>query len=167
MTDRTKSNRKLWKRYIIIFLLGILSGGEGVLFYVGHRFEEMMVENRNLKILYERKVEEIENLKQSHRVARKKQESVIEEIGVTVLEPRPHQYIETQAISFIEKDLAPLKGKKWEQVADMHTILHELLYRREYIIDGKVVEVRLKTAVISPRSLYVLVTIQLKPEAVG
>jgi hypothetical protein len=163
MTGGAEKRRRR-ERYLAIFLIGIVAGGSSVLLYMGHEMEDLILQNRNLKLLYEEKREEVEELKQSQRVARKKQETVVEEIRVTVMEPRPHEYayIETQVIHYIEKDLSPLKGKRTEQVAEMHEILHELLLRREYVMEDKMVEVRLKTVHIS-RILHVFVTVQVKP----
>jgi len=161
MKTADSQNPRLWQRYLSLLLMGGFMGGSGVLLWYGHQMEEQMLINRNLRLWNERLTEEVEMLKQSQRAAQRRQDAVIEELRVTVLEPRPHAYIETEVIRQVEKDLAPLKGKKMEQVADMHPILHELLRRREYIIEGKVVEVRLKTAVIS-RALHVFVTAELK-----
>ncbi len=150
-----------WKRYLVLFLLGILVGGGVFLLLYGHEMEHLMLINRNLDLINERLQEEVENLKHSQRVARKRQEMQIEEIHVIVLDPKPNAFTEAEVIRKLEKDLAPLKGKKVDQVAEVHPILHEMLYRREYVIDGKMVEVRLKTAIIS-KVLKLYVTAQVK-----
>lgn len=137
--------RKVGQRYLALFLLGMLAGGAGVLFWQGNELESIMKENHLKTAENARLKETIEDMKQLQKVAKKKQDITIEEIKVFVLPPRPHEYIETSTIRLIEKDLAPLKGMKTRTVTDMSQILHELLYRREYVIDGKTVEVRLKT----------------------
>jgi hypothetical protein len=159
--------KRLWKRYVVLFALGSLLGGAAVLFWYGHELEELMLQNTNLTLENERLMEEMENLKQSQKVARKRQEMVIEEIRVTVLDAKPQQaIIEAEVIRRIEKDLAQLKGKKTEQVAELHSLLHELLRRREYFVERNMVEVRLKTAVIS-RVLHLFVTAEIKHGEVG
>lgn len=146
-----------------ILLLGGLIGAVIVVFVYGYNLEKQMLMNRNLKLLNERYTEEIEGLKLSQKVAKKKQEMVIEEIKVTVLDPKPHAIIVAEVVRFLEKDVSQLKGKKTEQVADVHLLLHEMLRRREYIVERKMVEVRIKTVVIS-RVLHLYVTAEVKPE---
>jgi hypothetical protein len=152
---------RLWKRYVVLLVIGGLLGGAVLLFWFGKKMEDLMLENRNLKLLNERHVEEIEGLKHSQRVAKKKLDQTIEEIRVTVLDPKPHPLVEMEVIGQLEKDVSHLKGKKTDQVAEFHPILHEMLRRREYIVQGKVVEVRLKTVVIG-RVLHLFVTAEVK-----
>lgn len=166
MTMET-GKKRLWKRYIVLFVWGVLAGGAAILFWYGHQLEELMLQNTNLALEKERLIEEVENLKQTQKVARKRQEMVIEEIRVTILDAKPQQaIIEAEVIRRIEKDLAQLKGKKTEQVAELHPLLHELLRRREYVVERNMVEVRLKTAVIS-RVLQLYVTAEIKHGEVG
>jgi hypothetical protein len=156
--------RSRWiKRYIALFLLGLMAGGAVVLIWQGKEMEAMLktIHVQNVEIA--RLNEVIADMKQSQKVAKKKQDMIIEEIKVFVLDPRPHEYIETSTIRLIEKELAPLKGMRTRTVTDMHAIIHELLYRREYRVDGKTVEVNLKTVYIES-VLEVYVTIRLKPE---
>ncbi len=155
--------RKYGQRYLALFLLGMLAGGAGVLIWQGNELEKIMKRDQLLSAENARLRETIEDMKQLQKVAKKKQDVIIEEIKVVVLPPRPHEVIETAAIRLIEKDLAPLKGMKTRTVTDMSQILHELLYRREYLIDGKTIEVRLKTVYLSS-VLEVYVTMELKPE---
>jgi len=150
-----------WKRYVVLLIIGALMGGAGVLVWFGKKMEDLMLINRNLKLLNERHVEEIEELKHSQRAAKKKLDQTIEEIRITVLDPKPHPLIETEVIGQMEKDVSHLKGKKIEQVAEFHPMLHEMLRRREYIVQGKVVEVRLKTVVIG-RVLHLFATAEVK-----
>jgi hypothetical protein len=157
---------RLWKRYVVLFLIGGLAGGAMVLFLFGHEMEDMILVNRNLKLLNERLLEEIEGLKQSERVAKKKREVILEEIRVTVLDPKPEPIFEAGVSRELEKDLVHLKGKKAEQVGEIHDLLHQMLRRREYIVEGKVVEVRVKTVVIS-RVLHLFVTAVVKPDVIG
>ncbi|HZG13590.1 MAG TPA: hypothetical protein VE710_01100 [Candidatus Bathyarchaeia archaeon] len=158
-----KSRSKTIKRYLALLLLGMIAGGAVVLIWQGKLIESLMKQNQYKSAEIVRLNEVIEDMKQLQKVAKKKQEPIIEEVKVFVLPPRPHEFIETAAIRLIEKELDPLKGMKSRTVADLHAILHELLYRREYLVDGKTVEVRLKTAYISS-VLEVYVTIELKPE---
>jgi hypothetical protein len=105
-------------------------------------------------------------LKQSQRDSRKKQEAVIEEIRISVLDSKLHPTIEVQVVGQLEKDLASLKGKKTEQVAEVHQVLHEMLRRREYVLsDGTMAEVRIRTVVIG-RTLHLFVTAEVKKEEV-
>ncbi|WP_176560302.1 hypothetical protein [Brevibacillus dissolubilis] len=154
-----------WTRYIILFVFGAFAGGVLFLFLYGKEMEELMLENRNLYLLNERLLEDIDNLKQSQKVARKRQDLTIEEIKVTILDPKPNAFIETEVVRHLEKDLGVIKGKKTDQVAEVHGVLHEMLRRREYIVEGKMVEVRIKTLVIS-RTLHLFVTVEIE-NAVG
>ncbi|MGC5327594.1 hypothetical protein [Brevibacillus sp. SYSU BS000544] len=157
-----KSDRiTYWKRYLVLFVFGMLVGSGLFLFLYGREMEHLMLINRNLDLRNERLEEELLNLRHSQKVARKKQDIQIEEIQVTLLDPRPDAFTEAEVVRLLEKDLAPLKGKKVDQVKEVHLILHEMLYRREYVINGKVTEVRLKTAVIS-KVLFLSVTVQVK-----
>jgi len=158
-----KSRSKMIKRYLALLLLGMVAGGAVVLIWQGKLIESLMKQNQYKSAEILRLNEVIEDMKQLQKVAKKKQEPIIEEVKVVVLPPRPHEFIETATIRLIEKELDPLKGIKSRTVADLNAILHELLYRREYLVDGKTVEVRLKTAYIS-NVLEVYVTIELKPE---
>jgi hypothetical protein len=155
----------LWKRYVALLVVGAVLGGTGVLLVYGREMEQMLVLNQSLKLLTEKLREENEVLRQSQRVSRKQQDVVIEEIRVVVLDPKPHPTIEVQVVRHLEKDLASLKGKKVEQVAGVHEVLHEMLRRREYVVDdeGTMAEVRVKTVAIS-RDLFLFVTVEMKRE---
>ncbi|MFY0544631.1 hypothetical protein [Brevibacillus sp. H7] len=152
---------RLWKRYVVLIVIGGLLGGAGVALVSGKKLESYMLENRNLKLLKERHEEEIEGLKHSQRVAKKKLVQTIEEISVTVLDPKPHPIMEAEVIRQLEKDVIHLKGKKSDQITDIHLLLHEMFRRREYIVEGKTVEVRLKTVAIG-RILHLIVTAEVK-----
>lgn len=157
---------KPWKRYIALFMIGSMLGGAAILFVYGKEMEEMMLLSKSLEMQNKKLYEENQSLKQSQRVSRKKQDTIIEEIRVTVMEPKPHPTIEVQVVGQMEKDLVSLKGKKIEQVAEVHQVLHEMLRRREYVLtDGSMTEVRIKTVVIS-RTLHLFVTAEVKKEDV-
>lgn len=154
---------KLWKRYVALVMIGAILGGSGTLFAYGREMEQMMLVRRSLELLNEKLMDENQRLKQSEKVARRKQEVLIEEIRVTVLETNLHETIQLEVARQLEKDLASLKGKKVEQVAEIQEMLHEMLRRREYIIEGTMVEVRVKTVAIS-RALHLFVTAEAKRE---
>jgi hypothetical protein len=159
-------SRRPWKRYIAIFVIGSMLGGASILFAYGKEMEDMMLLTKSLELQNKKLYEENLALKQSQRVSRKKQEIVIEDIRVTVMDPKPHPTIEVQVVEQMEKDLITLRGKKVEQVAEVHQVLHEMLRRREYVLsDGSMTEVRIKTVVIS-RTLHVFVTAEVKMEDV-
>jgi hypothetical protein len=166
MNTAETGKRRLWKRYIVLLAMGMLLGGTAILIWHGHQLEKLMLKNRNLELENDRLEQIIENLKQSQRMAKQRQETVVEEVRVTILEPKPHAIIEAEVIRRMEKDLAALKGKKTEQVAEFHPLLHELLRRREYIVERNLVEVRLKTVVVS-RVLHLYVTAEVKHGEVG
>lgn len=160
----------LWKRYIAILLIGGLLGGSVILFTYGREMEQMMLLKKSLELQNKKLYEENQDLKQNQRVYRKKQETVIEDVRATVLasdQKQPlHATIVVQVVDQVEKDLASLKGKKIEQVAEVHQVLHEMLRRREYILsDRTTVEVRIKTVVIS-KTLHVFVTAAVLPDDV-
>lgn len=158
--------RKSWKRYLVFFILGSLAGGAVVLFWSGHQLEELMSLNKTLVVENERLGMEVQNLKMTQKVSKKRQDPVVEEIRVTVVDPKPHAIIEAEVIRRLEKDLGALKGKKTEQIGEIHPLIHELLRRREYVIDRNLAEVRLKTVVVS-RILQLFVTVTVKPGEVG
>lgn len=141
-------NRRIL-RYVAIFLLGLIAGGAAILILHGRQLEQLMIINRNLTLLYERKVEEIASLKKERTAEKEKREDRIEEIRVTLLDPKPNEIIATEIVNRLEKDMAALKEKKVDQVAEFQPLLHELLKKRTYKLDGKNVEVQLKTVVIS------------------
>lgn len=62
--------------------------------------------------------------------------------------------------------MAPLKGLRTETILEMHTVLHDLIKRREYSVSGKIAEVRLRTVLIS-RRLEVFVTVTVKARTFG
>lgn len=155
---------KVWKGYISMFVIGSLIGGASILFVYGREMEEMMLLTKSMEMQNKKLYEENQSLKQSQTDTRKKQEAVIEEIRVSVLDPKPHPTIEVQVVDQMEKDLASLKGKKIEQVAEVHQVLHEMLRRREYVLsDGTMAEVRIRTVVIG-RTLHLFVTAEVKKE---
>ncbi|QQE75585.1 hypothetical protein KDJ56_06365 [Brevibacillus composti] len=154
---------KLWKRYVALVMIGAILGGSATLFAYGREMEQMMLVRRSLELLNEKLMDENQRLKQSEKVARRKQEVLVEEIRVTVLETNLHETIQLEVARQLEKDLASLKGKKVEQVAEIQEMLHEMLRRREYIIEGTMVEVRVKTVAIS-RALHLFVTAEAKRE---
>lgn len=159
-------SRKHWQRYVAIWVLGLLLGGTVVLFLHGKEMEEMMLVKKSLEFQNKKLYEENLELKKSQNVARRKQTVGIEEVRVTVLDPKPHPTIEVQVVEWMEKDLASLKGKKVEQVAEVHQVLHEMLRRREYVLpDRTMVEVRVKTVVIG-RTLHLFVTAAVKKDDV-
>ncbi|WP_204518589.1 hypothetical protein [Brevibacillus fulvus] len=153
---------RYWKRYFSLLMIGVCLGGAGMIFWYGHQLEELMLENRSLKLVNERLYKDLASLKQTQKAAQKRQDAVIELIRVQIDEPKPHAIIETEVIRRLEKDLAPLKGKKAEQLVELPPLLHELLRRREYVIEGNMVEVRLKTVVIVSRVLSLTVTAEVK-----
>ncbi|MGF9906685.1 hypothetical protein [Brevibacillus fortis] len=160
----------LWKRYLALLLMGCVLGGTVILFTYGREMEQMMLIKKSLELQNKKLYEENLELKQNQRVYRKKQESVIEDVRASVLtadQKQPlHATIVVQVVDRVEKDLASLKGKKVEQVAEVHQVLHEMLRRREYILsDRTTVEVRIKTVVIS-RTLHVFVTADVIPDDV-
>ncbi|RNB55883.1 hypothetical protein EDM57_14155 [Brevibacillus gelatini] len=151
-----------WKRYLALLLIGCLLGGTAVLFVYGREMEQMMLVRKSLELQNKKLYEENQELKQNQRVYRKKQDQVIEEVRAFVMpveQKQPlHGTIIVQVVDLIEKDFASLKGKKAEQVAEVHQMLHEMLRRREYVLsDRTMVEVRIKTVVIA-RTLKVFVT---------
>ena len=154
---------QLWKRYVALVMIGAILGGSATLFAYGREMEQMMLVRRSLELLNEKLMDENQRLKQSEKVARRKQEVLVEEIRVTVLETNLHETIQLEVARQLEKDLASLKGKKVEQVAEIQEMLHEMLRRREYIIEGTMVEVRVKTVAIS-RALHLFVTAEAKRE---
>lgn len=157
---------RTWKGYIAMFVIGGMIGGASILFVYGREMEEMMLLTKSMKLQNEKLYEENQSLKKSQRDSRKQQEVVIEEIRISVLDPKPHPTIEVQVVGQMEKDLASLKGKKIEQVAEVHQVLHEMLRRREYVLsDGTMAEVRIKTVVIG-RTLHLFVTAEVKKEDV-
>jgi len=159
-------SRQHWKRYVAIWVIGILLGGAAMLFMYGKEMEEMMLVKRSLEFQNKKLYEENLELKKSQNVARRKPTVGIEEVRVTVLDPKPHPTIEVQVVERMEQDLASLKGKKVEQVAEVHQVLHEMLRRREYVLpDRTMVEVRVKTVVIG-RTLHLFVTAEVKKEDV-
>ncbi|MFJ9501109.1 hypothetical protein [Brevibacillus centrosporus] len=158
--------RAHWQRYVAIWVIGILLGGSTVLFLYGKEMEEMMLVKKSLEFQNKKLYEENQELKKSQNVSRRKQAVGIEEVRVTVMDPKPHPTIEVQVVEWMEKDLTSLKGKKVEQVAEVHQVLHEMLRRREYVLpDRTMVEVRVKTVVIS-RTLHLFVTAEVKPDDV-
>ncbi len=148
-------------RYLAVFLLGVWAGGAGFLFWHGQQLEQLMLENRNLSLVNDRLREDIADLKQSQKAVKKSQQTEIEEIRVTVLDPKPDAFTEAEVIHRLQRDLDPVKGKRVEQVAEVHPLLHEMLKRREYVVEGKIAEVRLKTVFISRvLQLFVAVTVK-------
>lgn len=156
-------NPRLLKRYAVLFVLGLFVGGGIFLLLYGRQMEHLMLINRNLELRIERQQEEIENLNQSQRNAKKRQDVIIQDIEVVILDPKPDAFTQTTVSRMLEKDLASLKGKKVDQVVGelLHPLLHEMLYRREYVVEGKIAEVRLKTAIVS-RVIRLYVTVQIK-----
>lgn len=152
-------NKQRALRYAAIFLLGIIVGSIVVLFLFARNLEKQMITNRNLKLVNERQLEEIAGLKKSQNVEKKRQDDRIEEIRVTILDPKPDEIMTAELIRRLEKDMAPLKGKKAGQVAEFQPMLHEFLKKREYAIEGKKAEVQLKTVVIS-RVLHLFVNVR-------
>lgn len=151
-------NKPRLLRYVAIFLLGLIVGGATILFLHGRQLEELMIINRNLTLLYERKVEEISTLKKEKNA----RDERIETIRVTILDPKPpDEIIATEIINQLEKDMAPMKEKKVDQVAEFQPLLHELLKKRTYAIKGKKVEVQLKTVVIA-RVTQLFVTVRVE-----
>ncbi|WP_019122021.1 hypothetical protein [Brevibacillus massiliensis] len=146
-----------------MFLFGAIAGASMFQFLYAERLENLMKANELLSLHNEQLLQDIEILRNTNKAERKKRELVIEEIEATVEEPKPNAFIEAALIRKLKSDLAPLKGKKVEQFSDMHVILHELLERREYVIDGKVVEVKLRSVIIS-RILQLFVTVRVKNE---
>jgi len=162
----TRGNTRKYLRYFILWFLGGLAGVGLSLFLFGQKLEDQMLLNRNLRLINERYVEEIRNLKQIQKVEKSRRDVIIEDVRVTVLEPKPNAFVETEVIRRMEKDFAQMKGKKADQVAEVHPVFHELMHKKEYVVDGKVVEVRLKTLLIS-RALHLFVVVQVKTEAIG
>ncbi|WNC13237.1 hypothetical protein [Brevibacillus brevis] len=159
-------SRKHWKRYIAIWMIGILLGGATVLFLYGKEMEEMMLVKKSLEFQNKKLFEENQELKNKQKESRRKQEVGIDTVRVTVLDSNLHPTIQVQVVELVEADLASLKGKKVEQVAEVHQVLHEMLRRREYVLpDRTMVEVRVKTVVIS-RTLHVFVTAEVKKDDV-
>lgn len=148
-------------RYVVFFLFGVGSGWAIFLFLYAHQLEEQMIKNRNLQLVTDRYREEIDGLKQSQKAAKKKSDEMIEEIRITLLDPKPDELLSAEIIRRLEKDMAPLKGKKAGQVADFHPMLHELLKNREYVVEKKTIHIQLKTLVIS-RILHLYVTIRVE-----
>ncbi|QOS99128.1 hypothetical protein JNUCC42_22560 [Brevibacterium sp. JNUCC-42] len=153
-------------RYISLFILGAIAGGAIFLFLFTQRMEDLMLENKNLYVLNDRLQSEMDSLNELHKVARRKQNVVIEDVEITFLGQRPNTFVEEELKHSLEKDLAQLKRKKVEQVGEMHELLHELLQKREYIIQGKVMEVNIKTLVIS-RVLHLYVMVKEQPKTIG
>jgi hypothetical protein len=157
---------RVWLRLAAVFLLGVWLGGAGFLFLYGHDMEQLMRDNRSANYLIEQLYEDIEHLKDSQRMEKNRPKTVVEEIKVTILEPKPDPFLEKEIIRTVEKDLAPLKGLRTETILEMHTVLHDLIKRREYSVSGKIAEVRLRTVLIS-RRLEVFVTVTVKARTFG
>jgi hypothetical protein len=163
-------NARPWKRYVALVILGVLLGGASVLFLYGREMEQLMLIRQSLDLQNKKLYEENLELKKNQRIYRKKQDTIIEEIRISILDtnldsklPDPFK---VQVVDKMEKDLSSLKGKKIEQVAEVHQVLHEMLRRREYVLEDRtMVEVRIKTVVIS-RTLHVFVTAEVKKEDV-
>lgn len=136
-------------RYVAIFLLGIIAGCAVMLLLHGHQLEEQMIINRNLSLVNERQREEIHTLEKARKAERKKKDERIEEIRVTILDPKPDEILTAEITQRLEKDMAQLKEKKIEQVTEFQQLLHELVKKKVYVIEGKKVEIQLKTVVVS------------------
>lgn len=163
-------NARLWKRYVALVILGVLLGGAIVLFLYGREMEQLMLIRQSLDLQNKKLYEENLELKKNQRIYRKKQDTIIEEIRVSILDTNLDSKLpdtfKVQVVGKMEKDLSSLKGKKVEQVAEVHQVLHEMLRRREYVLEDRtMVEVRIRTVVIS-RTLHVFVTAEVKKEDV-
>ncbi|MGD8192263.1 hypothetical protein ACQCN2_20020 [Brevibacillus ginsengisoli] len=158
-----EAKRTHLKRYTVLFVLGVLLGIGIFLLLYGREMEHLMLIKRNLELRIERQQEVIDKLNQSQRVAKKRNDVIIEGIQVVIVDPKPDPFTQTTVARLIEKDLASLKGKKVDQVVGelLHPLLHEMLYRREYVVEGRIAEVRLKTAIVS-RVILLYVTVKIK-----
>ncbi len=172
MKDKAEVKRFAWMRYVAVFMIGLVIGSSVFLIVYGQRMEQLMLFNRNMRLLNERLNDELDNLKRSQKVAKKRQDMVVEEIKVTIvdpIDPKMNEFTSAEVIRRLEVDLAQIKGKKVEQVGEFQSLIHEMLRRREYVIERKIAEARVKTVVIS-RVLHIFVTVQirsLESEGVG
>ncbi|WP_232700117.1 hypothetical protein [Brevibacillus daliensis] len=153
-------------RYTILLILGGIAGGVLFLIMFTYQIEELMLENRNLYLLTDRLQRDIKGMQDNKKNTRQRQQWIIEEIEITFLEPRPNKFLEADIKQAMIKDLSNLKGKKGEQMTEVQDLIHQMLERREYIIDGKVVEVRIKTLAIY-HVLHLFVTVKEQPQTIG
>ncbi|XOS92111.1 hypothetical protein ACLMAB_27990 [Brevibacillus laterosporus] len=90
-------------RYISLFILGATAGGAVFLFLFTQRMEDLMLENKNLYVLNDRLQNEMDSLNELHKVARKKQNVVIEDVEITFLGQRPNTFVEEELKHSLEK----------------------------------------------------------------
>lgn len=153
-------------RYLAVLLLGGWLGAAAFLLQYGGKMEELMLINQNLILQNDRLRGEVNSLQEARRAERQRQELLVEEIRIEVVEPKPDAFTLTEVTRRLERDLDVLRGKKVEQVGEVQGLLHEMLRRREYVVEGRMAEVRLKTAVIA-KIVRLYVTIEIKNESIA
>lgn len=162
----TENGRRPWMRYLAVLLLGGWLGAAAFLLQYGGKMEELMLINQNLILQNDRLRGEVNSLQEARRAERQRQELLVEEIRIEVVEPKPDAFTLTEVTRRLERDLDVLRGKKVEQVGEVQGLLHEMLRRREYVVEGRMAEVRLKTAVIA-KIVRLYVTIEIKNESIA
>ncbi|MBE3594124.1 MAG: hypothetical protein IMX04_03635 [Candidatus Carbobacillus altaicus] len=133
---------------VIIFFLGVLSGGILTMLECGDEMGRFTLENAKLRLEQEHLREQITELeKKAPNLSRLTVQDVTISIDMT---GSGSEIVKQELTRRILSDTRHLLGKDLKSIGEMKNVLFELYGPRLYEIGGREVRIRLQTLVIAP-----------------
>jgi hypothetical protein len=146
-------------RFVLLFLLGVLTGMCVLLLIVGDEVDRLHLKIRELEGQNVKYVEEIAEHKKVEDQLIQKDKKVVKEITVHL--QTQNKFVETELKKKLIRDLSFLKGKPLEYVTGFHEGIMMMVAERKYMIENRTYSLQLSTLVISS-SLHIYIRVEEK-----
>ncbi|CEH31667.1 hypothetical protein AM501_03285 [Aneurinibacillus migulanus] len=144
-------------RFILLYILGILTGMGVFLLIVGDEVDRLHLKIRKLEQENIEYVQENIEYKKIENSLIQKEKNVVKEIELHL--QTKDGFVEAELRKKLIKDLFFLKGKPLEYVAGFHEGIMMMVAERTYTIDNRIYSLHLSTLVISP-SLHMYIRVE-------
>lgn len=144
-------------RFILLYILGILTGMGVFLLIVGDEVDRLHLKIRKLEQENVEYVQENIEYKKIENSLIQKEKNVVKEIELHL--QTKDGFVEAELRKKLIKDLFFLKGKPLEYVAGFHEGIMMMVAERTYTIDNRMYSLHLSTLVISP-SLHMYIRVE-------
>lgn len=146
-------------RFILLYILGILTGMSVFLLIVGDEVDRLHLKIRKLEQENVEYVQENIEYKKIENSLIQKEKNVVKEIELHL--QTKDGFVEAELKKKLIKDLFFLKGKPLEYVAGFHEGIMMMVAERTYTINNRMYSLQLSTLVISP-SLHMYIRVEEK-----
>ncbi|ERI08598.1 hypothetical protein HMPREF0083_03326 [Aneurinibacillus aneurinilyticus ATCC 12856] len=146
-------------RFILLYILGILTGMSVFLLIVGDEVDRLHLKIRKLEQENVEYVQEKIEYKKIENSLIQKEKNVVKEIELHL--QTKDGFVEAELKKKLIKDLFFLKGKPLDYVTGFHEGIMMMVAERTYTINNRMYSLQLSTLVISP-SLHMYIRVEEK-----